>query len=1521
MTQSIKTHFINLSTALAKLKPTGQKGFEGLIAVALEAIIGTPFRLASSGYQRGVDGKAAFNEGVVFEAKLYTTDLQRADILSKIPDFVRHNDYADLVWVLGATCAVPTQLAEDLRTDGNKDGISVLVLDWMPSDYPRLAVTLAMGGEKVEAFLKDNLKSDEAIKKALAALLAIRNHEAFPLHEVAIRQKLDAAEVATDIAVKANAKWFVDVLSDKALARSELGQPIALKDAAVNVLSRDDLVSRLTSYLTDSAREEVVFVHGGEGCGKSWIIIQSWLSQTKKPILLFATPDDFLDVNSPQDIETRLLRKLIAQTGGVESEENIVRWRRRLKAWRDSGDLSSPRLMLVLDGVNQRPDQLWGKLIDHIANYVGSRGGRVVVSARTHYFQARIKRAMNCAYKDIVVPEWSEGERDEILKHEKVPLNRLNSSVAEFLKNPRILSIALDVFGSDVAAFEELSVERLLFEHIMAGIKGDFGEHPADFIDHLRAQASKLSKRVASQVRDDLYIFESDVPAVAEGRFYCSVPGELRKYELKNEGLILALGLSLIENLRKAERNDRNLDDTLREVLEPVGALDKTAEAVTAAIIVCAADDEEYSPTISKTLIKGYSELQNPPPDSFGALVSFARVRSLTFAEVTRDISLQGGQQPNFEWIQAALVKAAGSDAVWCLICDEVERWLRAYSLSPERRMLYSAQNEPNNKVEEERKKRQTEIGDKLEALTPAEKARQDRLVETKGNLDVLSRLTLVLLVDKDLKLFAEALSDWSFANAINSSFHTPTKDFLALIGLNRRDWQEMRSALLIACKDLAGDNVSKTGKWALLTVLRATGDPEDDRAATELYKELTKHRHLVSGLYNENEKIEPSDPNASAPVDLGDKVCRYDGLDVSDLRQHMGTTRQDHFFVDDRPVVARFALQSAVKKHREFANDVVERAGMSLRQGLLELREHVALITEDMARSLVAKWSVALRACDDQGLPEDEGIMLQYELLIAFPFLDALNQIELLLGTNEQHPLLLELINETKTPDRKTLDQLTEEVVSSDNTYKQHLLLEIVGATGAEISNKICGFACTAVSSSEMRLRVSAISLAARSGHLDLLKTIAESDWASDPSKDKHFENWYGSLALLKAAQAGLTDESAVLDRISPCLFGRAAVMLSGSAVREVAKRINASIFFAAGLSDELIAPEIEMEADEAASDEPTRFLITERDSISVNADDFFKRLSESNEEFRERQNGNYNAFIAFREDLTSEKAQIILDHITSEEFDAVVAADLTLADRWYDLFMGLSDNKLPALHNLILLLARAIVSTDPKKSAELIERISHSRPLVHFTFGKSGVDLESISAWTGPSVPELDAMRARRLDNAITDQALAVEVFSALQCGQEGVLEAYIDEKLDSSIPSEVARGIMVVGFCDKNSRNDQILNKYADTQGLPGRAYEAANAAYLCNVWARHWFKIMCETPEPVTFWQAKVLFTQCVDGRFLAWRDEFEQTGMAVNAFHTSLKNPLRRRYEKLVKEREKKLFGQEAPAPVFVQRFL
>ena len=757
MTASLETHIENLKTALSELRATGENGFEGLIAVALYAITGIPFRLASSGYQRGVDGKAVFEGAIAFEGKLYTNDLPRTDVLSKIPDLVRHNDHADLVWILGATCVVPTQLADDLRADGARAGISVLILDWLPSDFPRLAVALAMGGNTVEDFLRTNIQSNN-VTQAIEALATIRTNTAFPRHEQAIRKELDASAMGTAMAEKANIKWFDETLSEKALARSNLGQTLAPKDATITVLERPDLVSTLSPYFTDNKGGSAICVHGEEGCGKSWIIIQSWLAQSDKPILIFATPDDFLEPATQEGIEGRLIAKLIAQTGGIESEESITRWRRRLNAWMDTDRPLRPRLILVIDGINQRPDQAWGRIIDNVATYLSRRGGRVIFSTRTHYFNTRIRRALISQAREVSVPKWTANERDEILRRHNVPLNRLNLSVAEFLRNPRILSIALEVFGSDVTTFEELSVERLLFEHIITGVKEDFGEDPADFIAHLRAQAEALYKRATTQTRDDLYIFESDVPAVADGRFYHAVPNEAQKYQLRDEGLILALGLSIIENLRKAERNNRNLEDALGVVLEPIAALDKTAEAVIAAITVCTADDNEYSPTIARALIKGFVELQNPPSHSFATLISFAKARPLALADVLRDLSLQGGHQPNFDWIQAALVEAAKSSAIWSQITEEIKGWLRAYSLSPERRMNYQSGHHPQDKVEMERTKRQEEISAKLEALSLAEKARQSRLVSMEGNIDSLSRLALLLLAGKNLESFADCL-------------------------------------------------------------------------------------------------------------------------------------------------------------------------------------------------------------------------------------------------------------------------------------------------------------------------------------------------------------------------------------------------------------------------------------------------------------------------------------------------------------------------------------------------------------------------------------------------------------------------------------------------------------------------------------------------------------------------------------------------------------------------------------------
>lgn len=168
MAHSLSLHFNNLKQALLLLKPTGENGFEGLMAVVLSEIIGVPFRLAGSGRQFGIDGKSTYdNDAICFECKRYEDDIPRNEVITKIADLARNDSSPDLVWVLGATSRLKTQLANEVRVDGRKAGISVLILDWSNSDLPPLAVALAMGGQEVEGFLEDNISNKLALQKAL----------------------------------------------------------------------------------------------------------------------------------------------------------------------------------------------------------------------------------------------------------------------------------------------------------------------------------------------------------------------------------------------------------------------------------------------------------------------------------------------------------------------------------------------------------------------------------------------------------------------------------------------------------------------------------------------------------------------------------------------------------------------------------------------------------------------------------------------------------------------------------------------------------------------------------------------------------------------------------------------------------------------------------------------------------------------------------------------------------------------------------------------------------------------------------------------------------------------------------------------------------------------------------------------------------------------------------------------------------------------------------------------------------
>ena len=116
MTISTKDHLQALLAAIHALDPTGAHGFEGFVGSVLSVICEQPFRLASSGVQRGRDGDSAYDGGATyFEGKRYDADVPKKEITGKFTDLRADNQGQVDTWVMGATASVPALRDEDVR--------------------------------------------------------------------------------------------------------------------------------------------------------------------------------------------------------------------------------------------------------------------------------------------------------------------------------------------------------------------------------------------------------------------------------------------------------------------------------------------------------------------------------------------------------------------------------------------------------------------------------------------------------------------------------------------------------------------------------------------------------------------------------------------------------------------------------------------------------------------------------------------------------------------------------------------------------------------------------------------------------------------------------------------------------------------------------------------------------------------------------------------------------------------------------------------------------------------------------------------------------------------------------------------------------------------------------------------------------------------------------------------------------------------------------------------------------------
>lgn len=509
-------HIETIKTGLLSLKAAGADGFEGLLRIALTKLTGIPFRLAASGLQGGMDGDAAMpSETVCFEAKRYSGDIHRNEVLTKIVDLARQKDAADRLWVLGATTEVSTQLARAVEEDGDQHAISTLILDWTAAPLPLLAVAVVAAGDTIIDFIVTNFNSTTNQKKLNAsdlqsAFSAVSRHPEFENLLRLIKSNLNISKLALKRAVDLNTEWRLQTFGSTRSARERLGQGLAVLEDKTFPSMRD----KLRGYIADELRagNEVVLL-GDEGHGKSWLSAQ--LCSDTEGLALFISAEQ-LDGVSVDDLDDFLIHLLIKQTGEIADDALKLRWRHRLKAWRTTAPNAS--LLVVVDGLNQRQTLRWDRLLNGIQSRLAEIGGRLVVTVRPHFWRNEIARGLAFRPKTIEVPDWLSAERDELLKHYGIALDWLDQQTLQTLRNPRLLAVAVTTLPRrEAIAWKGLTTDRLLMEHLRASQLENYEDETfASLTNRLSEHATKVLERVQASSNEPPQNFQADSRSLSE---------------------------------------------------------------------------------------------------------------------------------------------------------------------------------------------------------------------------------------------------------------------------------------------------------------------------------------------------------------------------------------------------------------------------------------------------------------------------------------------------------------------------------------------------------------------------------------------------------------------------------------------------------------------------------------------------------------------------------------------------------------------------------------------------------------------------------------------------------------------------------------------------------------------------------------------------------------------------------------------------------------------------------------------
>jgi hypothetical protein len=1498
-----------LQEILVDLPPAGPNGFEGLVATALSSFTGQVFRLSKSGLQYGRDASSApARFAVAMEAKRYSANLTTEDLVGKASvagGALRH--VVDL-WVLGATSEVGEGTIVTLSELLQEFGITFLPLDWAERPLPPLAVLLASTRSATLRWFATQVSAIDQTTFA-SDLDTVVSASAFDAQRRRLFDSLSEAEVGLGPLRDQTRAWLQERFTTRLKSQQSFSQFLTVSDADRPALQRPAISTAISDAVNSALTgESVIALVGEEGVGKSWAAAQWWASLPDPPIALFVAGRRSSRLIPHDPIES--IARILADTHGGTSSQA---WGKRIRRWAKTPDRSQLRFVLILDGLNEHSTLPWADVIKSHSELLHQLGGVVIVSSRRAHWLREVEprlRGLVDVYR-VDVPPFSDEELASELNSIGVPLADLPAKLREFIRNPRVCSIAKSMLSELIIHPEQLSIEKLLLEYWKARVveRGDLVAHnEGDFENLIREHArawlagpkakfdrDQWTEFSGAARRKGLDVVRDDLTEVEEGRFLHTASPTGTKYEFREEVLPYAIGLLINSELREqdelgAASTDKDADESLSGIIDPIRGFDRVAEIVAAAaILACWSSDT--SNVISRALIRAWLSLQNVSDAAFDTMRQAATIDPVPFLDVAEQAEgdLPPGYQPQN---MVKLIQSVGDHGkVAVLLETRLPRWLGRWSRKEEL-VLRHLENAATRSTEVAAR-----IDRKLSELMPEERVLFDRLTfEAAAPSEMrLAHLCALLLAGKPLAVFAEGLLAWSFAQSVASSVYNASEELHWVVKLNRKDPAEAVVAIKAVVSTITSQS-SEIARRAAAFTLRLLGDEESEKRARELHDPTPGKSWYIGECFSD---VDPSDPGALSASEFQTALDALAAVDIMTVWSHMGNTLEEHNLEYATEPLTRFNPGPLIGVFRGIAASAGQRTGFALRQLGWRLPSLSPLFTQDTVTTVLEAFERLVTMDNDENRERD---WIASNLLVAcMPHLDARSQLQWILRLPSACPLDSRFAYAISEVPSEDIDNQLARATSAADTVALSRVLLFAGLGQAKLTQPLRAAILENLESTNDELAVAAAIAGAGCADADLFEQLIS--LLEAPAR----QSYYHHVLFTRAVLARKRDD--LIRFVDPRFLGQVVLHLKGKGLELYVGYLDNIIIRALSSCSVVHGDEVQPYLD--VSTDGFRATGWGEATAVQSGEDAIRELAEPDgglEGFAKKQEGIRAWLRQFHDQLENEQAEYLSEAPPQHGLEYVVAEHAAKVSEWLKSILRTTDPwLLRQVNNVGLAVAAAFASRDDELSAAVLSHLRGTRSITRVTI--DGHDLDDLALFRAQGGAAINGLRSARFTSALADSEIEAAVAAAEFSGAGEWLERFVEESFSSNAVADHALAITVAGLRCENAQSERVLQ--ATRVGFLADVSAAALKNYRQNAWAMHWVSAAVAAKEATDWWRFAVLAESVIDRRYSIWLVEPVANAL-WQRFGNELLDRLRRKAKKKTEERNGTLFGLKAP---------